>query len=72
MDAGMDMDFLVGKANWRCDRVEIHCGTHPVEMIDGGEFREERRKVQGKEPTDGPLSLAGFVRRLPLTLTLSP
>lgn len=35
MDAGMDMDFPVGKANWRCDRVEIHCGTHPVEMVDG-------------------------------------
>ncbi|MBB4237561.1 hypothetical protein [Rhizobium esperanzae] len=46
MDAGMD--FPVGKANWHCDRVEIHCGTHPVEMIDGGEFREERRWVQGK------------------------
>jgi hypothetical protein len=40
MDAGMDVDVPVGKANWRCDRVEIHCGTHPVEMIDGGQFRE--------------------------------
>ncbi|WP_280950780.1 hypothetical protein [Rhizobium leguminosarum] len=40
MDAGMDMDFPVGKANWRCDRAEIHCGTHPVEMVDGREFRE--------------------------------
>ncbi|MGR9385652.1 hypothetical protein ACU8MA_05315 [Rhizobium leguminosarum] len=40
MDAGMEMDFPVGKANWRCDRVKIHCGTHPVEMVDGREFRE--------------------------------
>ncbi|MBB2705430.1 MULTISPECIES: hypothetical protein [Rhizobium] len=40
MDAGMDLNIPVGKANWRCDRVEIHCGTHPVEMIDGCEFRE--------------------------------
>jgi hypothetical protein len=36
MDAGMDMDFPVGKANWHCDRVEIHCGTHPVEMVNAG------------------------------------
>ncbi|WP_010069082.1 hypothetical protein [Rhizobium sp. CIAT894] len=41
------MDFPVGKANWHCDRVEIHCGTHPVEMVDGGEFREESHRVQG-------------------------
>ncbi|MBB2830803.1 UNVERIFIED_ORG: hypothetical protein GGD51_000908 [Rhizobium esperanzae] len=36
----MDLNIPVGKANWRCDRVEIHCGTYPVEMIDGCEFRE--------------------------------
>ncbi|MBB3356182.1 hypothetical protein HJB79_14145 [Rhizobium lentis] len=48
MDADIDMDFPVGKANWHCDRVEIHCCTHPVEMVDGGEFRGGRRWVQGK------------------------
>ncbi|WP_259665980.1 hypothetical protein [Rhizobium lentis] len=41
MDAGMAMDFPVGKANWHCDRVEIHCGTHPVEMVDGGNLGKE-------------------------------
>ncbi|WP_190237430.1 hypothetical protein [Rhizobium sp. R635] len=43
----MDMDFPVGKANRLCDWVEIHCCTHPVEMVDGEESREERRRVQG-------------------------
>ncbi|MBB4194222.1 hypothetical protein GGE45_003840 [Rhizobium aethiopicum] len=68
----MDMDFPVGKANWHCDRVEIHCGTHPVEMVDGGNLGEEGVGFKAKWPTCRLLFSAGFVRRLPLTLTLSP
>ncbi|TQO77648.1 hypothetical protein EXN67_17050 [Rhizobium rhizogenes] len=34
MDAGMDMEFPGNKAGRHCDRVEIHCGTHPVGMTD--------------------------------------
>ncbi|MBX4891977.1 hypothetical protein [Rhizobium bangladeshense] len=68
----MDMDFSVGKANWHCDRVEIHCGTHPVEMVFGGQFREETPKVQDKVANLPPGFSAGIVLRLPLTLTLSP
>ncbi|MBX4932028.1 hypothetical protein [Rhizobium bangladeshense] len=69
----MDMDFPVGKANWHCDRVEIHCGTHPVEMVDGGQFREETPKVQDKVVNLPP----GFLGRLrpeitSHTLTLFP
>ncbi|MBB4167083.1 hypothetical protein [Rhizobium sp. BK538] len=35
MDAGMDKGLPNGKANWRCDRGEIHCCTHPVGIGDG-------------------------------------
>ncbi|MBX5227723.1 MULTISPECIES: hypothetical protein [unclassified Rhizobium] len=62
----MDMDFPVGKANWHCDRVEIHCGTHPVEMVDAGQFRKERPKVQGKAAI-----LHSLRQTVPMPLTLS-
>jgi hypothetical protein len=34
MEAGMDVIFLDCKAKRRCDRDEIHCGTHPVGIAD--------------------------------------
>jgi hypothetical protein len=46
MDAGMDMTFPGGKANWRCDRVGIHCGTHPVGMTDGRQSKRHQPPVQ--------------------------
>ncbi|WP_179213823.1 hypothetical protein [Rhizobium sullae] len=53
MDAGMDMTFPGGKANWRCDRVEIHCCTHPVEMIDCRQFKRRMFLVQGGQVAIG-------------------
>ncbi|MDR9813263.1 hypothetical protein [Rhizobium hidalgonense] len=59
----MDTDFPIGKANWHCDRVEIHCGTHPVESMAGNLGNECVQFKAGNDYADGSL---------PLTLTLSP
>jgi hypothetical protein len=68
MDVGMDMRFPVGKANWRCDTVGIHCGTHPVGMKDGRKIGDEGRVFN----PDRPLLNAMRALSAQVTLVQSP
>jgi hypothetical protein len=58
----MDTDFPGDKAFRRCDRAEIHCCTHPVEIADGQLFMGKRQILQGEAVDQSALQeLAGIL-----------
>ncbi|MEK1893950.1 MAG: hypothetical protein AAAB20_11840 [Rhizobium sp.] len=43
----MDKGLPNGKANWRCDRGEIHCCTHPVGVGDDRNLGRQDAEIKG-------------------------
>ncbi|MBW9118412.1 hypothetical protein JNB88_32975 [Rhizobium cauense] len=45
----MDKGLPNGKANWRCDRGEIHCCTHPVGIGDDRNLGGHHAKIKAAD-----------------------